>query len=396
MHSAEFDYELPDASIAKHPLAQRDASKLLVFRDGQIEEAHFAELHKHLPHSSFLMLNNTKVVRARMMFRKSTGASIEIFLLEPISPADYALSFGSRAQVSWKCLVGNLKRWKDEPLQLEVAQHNATITACKSEVYTDGVEVHFSWDNPELSFAQVVELCGEVPIPPYLNRCSEQRDNADYQTIYAQPEGSVAAPTAGLHFTDGVFDSLSKKNIYPHYVTLHVGAGTFRPMKSELVGQHTMHTEHFFVERAFIERYLGSSGLKVAVGTTTLRTMESLYWLGVKAHTHTLGDELFVGQWEPYQLEPIGVEQSMQALLGLMDARSTDVLDASTQIMIAPGYKSRTAGALITNFHQPRSTLLVLVAALLGDSWHQVYRYALEHEFRFLSYGDSSLLFFDK
>lgn len=391
----EFDYELPDERIAKHPLGRRDASKLLVVRNGQMLETQFAHIAQHLPQGSFLMLNNTKVVRARLRFTKTSGANIEIFLIEPVTPADYALSFAEHHRVKWKCLVGNLKRWKDEPLTLHIPEHNATITASKSGVYTDGIEVDFSWDNADLSFAQVVELCGEVPIPPYLNRRSEQRDNADYQTIYAQPEGSVAAPTAGLHFTPQVFEQLAQRDVHPHYITLHVGAGTFRPMKSENVGEHEMHSEHFFAERRLIEDYLNSNGAKIAVGTTTLRSMESLYWLGVKAHRQMLNNSLFVGQWEPYSIEPVSVEQSMRALLNLMDERATDVLSASTQIMITPGYRVRTANALITNFHQPRSTLLVLVSALLGERWREVYSYALNHNFRFLSYGDSSLLFFD-
>lgn len=391
----EFDYELPDERIAKHPLGQRDASKLLVVRNGQMLETQFSQIAQHLPSESFLMLNNTKVVRARLRFTKTSGANIEIFLIEPIAPADYAVSFAEHHRVKWKCLVGNLKRWKNEPLMLHLPEHNTTITASKSAIYSDGVEVDFSWDNAALSFAQVVELCGEVPIPPYLNRRSEQRDNADYQTIYAQPEGSVAAPTAGLHFTSQVFEQLAQRNVHPHYITLHVGAGTFRPMKSEHVGEHEMHSEHFFAERSLIEDYLKSDGVKIAVGTTTLRSMESLYWLGVKAHRRMLNNSLFVGQWEPYSIEPVSVEQSMRALLNLMDERATDVLAASTQIMITPGYRVRTANALITNFHQPRSTLLVLVSALLGERWREVYSYALNHDFRFLSYGDSSLLFFD-
>lgn len=391
----EFDYELPDERIAKHPLGQRDASKLLVVRNGQMLETQFSQIAQHLPSGSFLMLNNTKVVRARLRFTKTSGANIEIFLIEPVAPADYAVSFAEHHRVKWKCLVGNLKRWKDEPLMLHLPEHNTTITANKSAIYSDGVEVDFSWDNVALSFAQVVELCGEVPIPPYLNRRSEQRDNADYQTIYARPEGSVAAPTAGLHFTPQVFEQLAQRNVHPHYITLHVGAGTFRPMKSEHVGEHEMHSEHFFAERSLIEDYLKSDGVKIAVGTTTLRSMESLYWLGVKAHRRMLNDSLFVGQWEPYSIEPVSVEQSMRALLNLMDERATDVLAASTQIMITPGYRVRTANALVTNFHQPRSTLLVLVSALLGERWREVYSYALNHDFRFLSYGDSSLLFFD-
>lgn len=391
----EFDYELPDERIAKHPLGQRDASKLLVVRNDQMLETQFSQIAQHMPQGSFLMLNNTKVVRARLRFTKTSGANIEIFLIEPVTPADYAVSFAEHHRVRWKCLVGNLKRWKDEPLTLHIPDHNTTITASKSGDYVDGIEVDFSWDNAALSFAQVVELCGEVPIPPYLNRRSEQRDNADYQTIYAQPEGSVAAPTAGLHFTPEVFEQLAQRDVHPHYITLHVGAGTFRPMKSEHVGEHEMHSEHFFAERRLIEDYLNSNGTKIAVGTTTLRSMESLYWLGVKAHRQMLNNSLFVGQWEPYSIEPVGVEQSMRALLNLMDERATDVLSASTQIMITPGYRVRTANALITNFHQPRSTLLVLVSALLGERWREVYSYALNHDFRFLSYGDSSLLFFE-
>ncbi|MBQ9470186.1 MAG: S-adenosylmethionine:tRNA ribosyltransferase-isomerase [Bacteroidales bacterium] len=390
--SSAFDYLLPEERIAKHPLPQRDASKLLVVRGQQMLETQFKHIAQHIPPQSFLVLNNTKVVRARLRFTKASGASIEIFLVEPVAPTDYALSFGSHGSVRWRCLVGNLKRWKNEPLKFEASSY--TLTACKSSHCADGVEVDFSWDNPDLSFAQVVELCGEIPIPPYLNRRSEQRDSTDYQTIYAQPEGSVAAPTAGLHFTPKVFEQLSQIGVQPHYITLHVGAGTFRPMKSELVGAHEMHTEHFFADRGLIASCLEASSLRIAVGTTSLRSLESLYWLGVKAHRQILDQELFVGQWEPYRLEPTSVEQALQALLCLMDARGLDVLAASTQIMITPGYQVRMADALITNFHQPRSTLLVLVASLLGDRWRTAYSYAMEHGFRFLSYGDSSLLFF--
>lgn len=390
---ADYDYNLPDGRIAKHPLSQRDSSKLLVYKDGGISQSEFSAIDALIPEDSFLILNNTKVVRARLRFRKTSGATIEIFLLEPIMPADYAQSFACNQQVTWKCLVGNLKRWKEGSLELTIPNTEDVLTASKLNILSEGLEIRFSWENSDLSFAQIIERCGEVPIPPYLNRKTEDEDNTRYQTVYASPEGSVAAPTAGLHFTSGVFEKLAKKNVFPHYLTLHVGAGTFKPMKAEHIGDHEMHTEHFFVERELIQGYLNSKGIKIVVGTTTLRTLESLYWLGVKLAADNNLNQFFVSQWEPYELRPIGVLRAFEAILRYMDEHRIDTFSASTQIMIAPSYPIRTADALITNFHQPKSTLLLLVSALVGNDWHRIYRYAMEHDFRFLSYGDSSILF---
>lgn len=391
---ADYDYNLPDERIAKHPLQQRDSSKLLIYKDGNISEGAFCGIDSVIPADSMLILNNTKVVRARLRFKKASGATIEIFLLEPIIPSDYAQSFASSTEVTWKCLVGNLKRWKEGDLTLQIPNTQFVLTASKIANLTEGLEIRFSWNSSDISFAQVIEICGEVPIPPYLNRNTEEDDNMRYQTVYAKPEGSVAAPTAGLHFTDSVFTKLAQKNVYPHYLTLHVGAGTFKPMKAEHIVDHEMHAEHFFVERALLEDYLNSKGKKVVVGTTTLRSLESLYWIGVKIFRNETSNLFYISQWEPYSLEPIDVNQSFEAILNYMDKNGINTFSATTQIMIAPaGYTIRTADALITNFHQPKSTLLLLVASIVGDDWHRIYEYAMNHDFRFLSYGDSSILF---
>lgn len=390
---ADYSYPLPAERIAKHPLEQRDSSKLLVYRNGLITTDVFSSIDTHIPQNSLLILNNTRVVRARLRFKKASGATIEVFLFEPISPLDYALSFASTGQVVWKCMVGNLKRWKDGSLELPIPHTSSVLKASKIECCTQSVEVKFTWDDPALPFARIVELSGEVPIPPYLNRPSEDTDNTRYQTVYANPEGSVAAPTAGLHFTQGVLSKLSDKGIIPQHITLHVGAGTFKPMKEGCIGEHEMHTEHFIVERSLIAGLHNAEGQIFVVGTTTLRTLESLYWLGVKAFNGQLCAPLFIGQWEPYSLQPIDPKAAFDALMRYLDEHELNICAASTQIMIAPGYRVRTADALITNFHQPKSTLLLLVAAAVGDDWRKIYDYALKNDFRFLSYGDSSILY---
>lgn len=390
---SEYNYNLPENRIAKHPLEQRDSSKLLVYRKGQICETTFNLLSQELADNSFMILNNTKVVRARLRFKKTSGGNIEVFLLEPLTPSDYDLSFSSTGPVVWKCLVGNLKRWKNGDLQMQIPQSDISVTATKSAIYNGEVEITFRWDSRSLSFADIVERCGEMPIPPYLNRKAEEADSTRYQTVYAQPEGSVAAPTAGLHFSDEVFKQLALKHIAPHYLTLHVGAGTFRPMKTEQIGEHTMHTEHFIVSRELIHDYLCAKGPHVVIGTTSLRALESMYLLGTKLVNGIHLNHYFISQWEAYSMKLTSVEQAFTALLRHMDERGMAHLQASTQIMLAPGYKIRTADALLTNFHQPQSTLLLLVAALVGPDWHKIYDYALQHDFRFLSYGDSSLLF---
>jgi S-adenosylmethionine:tRNA ribosyltransferase-isomerase len=394
---SDYDYPLPDDRIAKYPLAHRDQSKLLVLNSSGIIDDCFANISEYLSEGSLMVFNNTRVVRARLLFRKMTGASIELFLLEPTAPNDYAMSFGSTGSVRWKCIVGNLKRWKEGSLQMDIPRTPAKLMARKVVLLPEGAEIEFEWGSKGLSFAQVIELCGVVPIPPYLNRKTEPQDQFRYQTIYALPEGSVAAPTAGLHFTDEVFKTLEAKSIVKEFVTLHVGAGTFKPVKSESVLDHSMHTEHFFVERSALDSIAQSGRKRVIVGTTTLRTLESLYWLGVKAKLGELSEPFSVSQWEPYDLtQGIDVETSINALIEYMKKNGLEVISASTQIMIVPGYRIRIADALVTNYHQPKSTLLLLVAALIGDRWRAVYNHALANGYRFLSYGDSQLLFVEK
>jgi len=393
IHISDFDYPLPDERIAKHPLDERDKSKILLYKQSSIDEDIFINLADHLPANSLILFNNTKVVQARLLFKRATGAQVEVFLIEPIIPFDYVISFASTFKVVWKCIVGNLKKWKEEVLQMPIPTTTSTLSAKRVKNLTEGVEIELSWDDSTLSFARIVELCGNIPIPPYLNRDAEQEDKERYQTIYAKPEGSVAAPTAGLHFTEKVFESLKIKNIDIEYVTLHVGAGTFKPVKADNIKDHEMHTEHFIVKRSTIDKLLKNKGKRVIVGTTSLRTLESIYWLGVKALEGKLNDQLSVSQWEPYELtQNISVDESLKALELFMSDHMYDYLSASTQILIVPGYQVRMADALITNYHQPKSTLLLLVAAFIGEDWKKVYNYALSHNFRFLSYGDSSLL----
>jgi len=390
---SDFDYSLPDDRIAKHPLNERDQSKLLVYKSSEIREDNFLNISNYLPKDSLIIFNNTKVVQARLLFKRATGAQIEIFLLEPIRPHDYVLSFASNEQVTWKCIVGNLKKWKEDYLEMDIPGSKTKLIAEKIKVLSEGLEILFRWNDRNLSFARIIELCGNVPIPPYLNRDAEIDDKERYQTIYAKPEGSVAAPTAGLHFTNKVLDSIIIKNINPEYVTLHVGAGTFKPVKSERIVEHEMHTEHFFVNNSLIEKLAKNEVKKIIVGTTTLRTLESIYWLGVKAIEGKLKEPYFVSQWEPYELsQNISVLDALEALSNYLNQNGITTLSASTQIMIVPGYSIKMADALITNYHQPKSTLLLLVAAFIGEDWKKVYEYALSHNFRFLSYGDSSLL----
>jgi S-adenosylmethionine:tRNA ribosyltransferase-isomerase len=342
-----------------------------------------------------LIFNNTKVVQARLLFTKSTGASIEIFLLNPVMPNDYQLAFGTTSETHWNCIVGNIKRWKGEILELPLNSLGISLKAEMVSRTEDGALIKFNWDKLEISFAQVIELCGQVPIPPYLNREPEEEDKARYQTVYAKPEGSVAAPTAGLHFTNEVLSSLKSKRINFAEVTLHVGAGTFKPVKSETIGDHEMHTERIYITKSLINNILKTRGRIVVVGTTSMRTLESLYWLGVKLLENK---EPFinpiVNQWDGYTLNAeYSIESSLNALLMHIDKTGSDYISASTRMIIVPGYKFRVVDVLITNFHQPRSTLLLLVAAFIGNDWTEVYNYALENNFRFLSYGDSSILF---
>lgn len=390
----QFDYELSDERIAKYPMTDRDKSKLLIFNDGNISETTFSNVVNVLQGNELLIFNNTKVIHARLFFKKVTGAVIEIFCLEPIKPADYACNFAERQSCEWRCLVGNLKKWKEGVISCSFSLNGEVLqlNAEKVEILDGGeVTIRFSWSSG-CSFAEVLESCGKIPIPPYLNRESESSDTLRYQTVYSKNEGSVAAPTAGLHFTQSIIRQLREKGVTTDEVTLHVGAGTFRPVKSELIGGHDMHTEHVVIKQTTVENILNAQGEIVAVGTTSVRTLESLYWMGVK---RGLGIEEFyhIEQWEPYSLpQNVSLKESMQNLLSWFDETNADSLKAATTIIIVPGYKYRVVNRLFTNFHQPHSTLLLLVGAAIGDDWHKVYNYAMANGFRFLSYGDSSLL----
>ena len=457
----DYDYALPEDRIAKFPLPERDASKLLIYDKGQISETKFRSLPSLLPEGSLMVFNNTRVIQARLHFRKKTpsnspvkgedsgeeslpiegvgrgsGALIEVFLLEPACPVEYQENFASKGSCTWYCLVGNSKKWKEGKLTRTLTIDHSTLTITAERVGTHGTsqEIRFEWwtddadskqqtrDNGQCSmfngqcsmtFAEVLDAIGELPIPPYLNRKTEESDKTTYQTVYSKIKGSVAAPTAGLHFTQRVLQDIDARGIEREEVTLHVGAGTFRPVKSEDIGGHDMHTEHLAVHRRTIERLLAHNGEAIAVGTTSVRTLESLYYMGVLANpapspnpspeeegdTESLpprgevGGGLHVPQWMPYEYDNrLSTMEALTALLRYMDERGEEVLHASTQIIIAPGYKYHIVRRMITNFHQPQSTLLLLVSAFIGDAWHDVYDYALGHDFRFLSYGDSSML----
>ena len=395
----EYNYPLPDERIAKYPLAKRDASKLLVYKNQKITESVFSSVSDFLPCNTLLVYNNTRVIQARLLFKKDTGASIEVFCLEPLQPADYAQSLGSTTECVWKCMIGNLKKWKEGKLskQIELAGEKCTFTAERHQTEGNTHSVKFSWDNAAIHFADILENAGELPIPPYLHRKTEESDLTTYQTVYSKIKGSVAAPTAGLHFTEDVFDSLKPKQITIEEVTLHVGAGTFQPVKTRDIAEHHMHTEVISVQRSTIESLLKQLGNIIAVGTTSVRTLESLYYIGRQVQEGT-GEgkenmELSVSQWEPYEYnEEVSTSDALQSLLDYMYENNLTTLHAETQIMIKPGYKFRVVNGMITNFHQPKSTLLLLVSAFVGGNWKQIYDYALENDFRFLSYGDSSLL----
>lgn len=400
----DYDYSLPDERIAKFPLAGRDGSKLLVYDGGRISETRFRSLPSLLPEGALMVFNNTRVIQARLHFRKGEaqdGALIEVFLLEPASPEEYQENFARRDGCSWYCLVGNLKKWKEGRLSrtITVGGREVLLTAERTGVHGTSQEIRFCWDG-EATWAEVIDAAGELPIPPYLNRETQESDKTTYQTVYSKIKGSVAAPTAGLHFTERVLDEIAARGIECEEVTLHVGAGTFRPVKSEDIGGHDMHTEHIAVRRHTIERLLAHGGEAVAVGTTSVRTLESLYYMGVLASRESLpgsslkgGTGLHVPQWMPYEYDNrLSTTEALEALLRYMDACGEDVLHSSTQIIIAPGYEYHVVRRMITNFHQPQSTLLLLVSAFIGDAWREVYDYALGNGFRFLSYGDSSLL----
>lgn len=414
---SDYNYDLPDERIAKFPIAQRDHSKLLVYKHGEVSDDVFHHLPTYLPQGALMIFNNTKVIQARLHFRKETGALIEVFLMEPAEPTDYELMFQTTGHCSWLCMIGNLKKWKEGSLKrdFEIKGNKLTLSATMRRGDALGSEaqkmvakgggtnywVDFDWDNDKVSFAEILEAVGELPIPPYLNRKTEESDKTTYQTVYSKIKGSVAAPTAGLHFTEAVLKDLDAHGIDREEVTLHVGAGTFKPVKSLEIEGHQMHTEYIVVHRRSLEKLIKHECRVIAVGTTSVRTIESLYYMGVHLlkHPEANEEELHVKQWDPYELsedgnlvDEITPMQAIQAIIDYLDRNGLEALHSSTQIIIAPGYQYKIVKMLVTNFHQPQSTLLLLVSAFLKGDWRKVYDYALSHDFRFLSYGDSSLL----
>ena len=407
LYIADFNYPLPDERIAKYPLPERDHSKLLIYRDGAVSEDHFYNVGEYINPSALLIYNNTRVIQARLEFYKTTGARIEVFCLEPLTPHDYQLSLSSTTGCTWKCMVGNAKKWHDEPVTLTINRSSSAIIlrAYKEAQMGNTFAVRFEWDGDDISFAEILDAAGELPIPPYLNRKTEASDLKTYQTVYSRIKGSVAAPTAGLHFTESVLADLHRRGIETDELTLHVGAGTFLPVKTADANEHTMHTEIIAVPRETIAHILAKLGSIVAVGTTSMRTLESLYFIGCQLRNAEMSeyrniDSIHVDQFEPYEndsqhsaLSPrLSTAEALQSILDYLDATHQQTLHAETQIMIKPGYTFHVVDQLITNFHQPQSTLLLLVSAFVGGDWHTIYDYALSHDFRFLSYGDSSIL----
>lgn len=437
----DYDYPLPDERIARYPLAQRDQSQLLIFgrqTDAQglplIEQQHFCDLPSLVPAGSMVVFNNTKVIQARLHFRKPTGGIVEVFCLEPERPKDYQQNFAAEHECWWTCLVGNSKKWKEGPLSLSVTMPDGRLVTLYCEragSLGPSQLIHFYWDQPgtsplAVSFAQLLDAMGELPIPPYLNRATEESDKQTYQTVYSRIQGSVAAPTAGLHYTPEVLDALQRNNVDLQYLTLHVGAGTFKPVKSETIEGHDMHTEFISVPRSVIQNIhdflqsradhptplhrsgVGARSLLIATGTTSVRTLESLYYIGEKLVQHDASrpvqaEDLVVHQWEPYDQEhTLSTLDALRAILDYLDRTGQDTLVTATQILIAPGFRYRLVEVIVTNFHMPQSTLLLLVSAfvdgedLAGPNWHRIYQYAMNHGFRFLSYGDSSILFRQK
>ena len=387
----DFNYPLSEEQIAKYPISPRDHSKLLLYKGGEISHDIFHNIGRHIKDTSLLVYNNTRVIQARLIFQKATGARIELFCLEPLLPREYTLSLSSTEGCEWECLVGNSKKWKNDPLTLYIASIGVTLTATRIESLEFSQRIRFTWDNPQISFGELLDAIGELPIPPYLNRPTEDSDKENYQTVYSRIQGSVAAPTAGLHFTENVIQQLKEQGLTFEEITLHVGAGTFRPVKTEDANQHTMHTETIILRRESIEALQKHLGKIIAIGTTTVRTLESLYYLGHQNWDESTTPE--VKQFDPYKTDyTMTASNALQNVLDTMTRNKTDILQARTQIMIKPGYTFRIIEGMITNFHQPQSTLLLLVSALIGEDWKKVYQYAQEHQFRFLSYGDSSLL----
>lgn len=393
----DYNYSLPDERIAKFPLPKRDESKLLLYRDGKVSESIFKHITDYLPEGSLMVFNNTRVIQARLLFQRATGAQIEVFCLDPAAPHDYELIFQQTEACNWICLIGNAKKWKEPVLSREitVAGQTVRLSAEKVQSYGETHQIRFSWDGG-FSFAEVLDAAGELPIPPYLHRKTEESDLKTYQTVYSKIKGSVAAPTAGLHFTPEVLADLDAKGFGREELTLHVGAGTFKPVKSETIEGHEMHTEYISVRRSTIERVMQNFGKIIAVGTTSVRTLESLYYIGVTLATHpdATSEELVVRQWMPYEdannrLTPT---EALQNILDYLDKHQLNTLITATQIIIAPGYEFKIVKGIVTNFHQPKSTLLLLISAFVKGDWKNIYDYALGHDFRFLSYGDSSLL----
>lgn len=392
----ELDYRLPDEAVAIRPLAARDQSKLLVWNDGTITDAAFRSLADYLPEHSLLVFNNTQVIRARLHFQKETGANIEIFCLDPMQPADYQLAFQQRQSCVWNCLVGNLKKWKEERLSLiiKIDEKEVALHAEKLSRQDSSVQICFSWDDEQYNFATLIEAAGVLPIPPYLHREAEANDLERYQTIYSKEKGSVAAPTAGLHFTENTFAQLDAKHISRAEVTLHVGAGTFKPVQSKQIGEHEMHAEQVIIHRSLLEQLQQNKGKLIAVGTTSIRSLESLYWLGVKMHCQPNIESIDfnISQWMPYEEDlQLSAEQALQSVADYMQAHDMNQIAFHTKIIIVPSYEFRLVQGMITNFHQPQSTLLLLISAFVGEDWKRIYAHALKHNYRFLSYGDSNL-----
>ena len=405
-----YDYNLPDERIAKYPLEERDKSKLLIYKNQGISERHFYNLPEEIPADSLIVFNNTKVIQARLHFRKETGALLEVFCLEPESPRDYQQNFSCEHECTWTCLVGNSKKWKDGALSQTITVDDTEVVLSCERIGESGAsqKIHFFWDKP-VSFAKILDAIGELPIPPYLNRETEEKDKQTYQTVYSRIKGSVAAPTAGLHFTEKELQALRDKNVDLEYITLHVGAGTFKPVKSETIEGHDMHTEFISVPRKVIENILNhlksSAAPLVAVGTTSVRTLESLFYIGYKLSQNpdAHAEELVVHQWEPYDISySLSTIEALENIIAYLERTGEENLVTATQILIAPGFQFRLVKTIVTNFHMPQSTLLLLVSAFVdgdsleGPNWHNIYKYAMEHEFRFLSYGDSSILFKEK
>ena len=391
---ADYDYPLPDGRIAKFPLPKRDMSKLLVYRNGNITESQFFHLPEFLPSETMLVFNNTRVIHARLFFRKPTGSLIEVFCLEPWQQP-VATAFEQRGHSRWLCFIGNNKKWKEESLSREYksGETTHTVTATRREAKGNAWIVDFDWTGGE-SFAELIESIGVIPLPPYLHREAEASDNDRYQTVYALHQGSVAAPTAGLHFTDALLSKLKDSRFKTEYITLHVGAGTFKPVSTDTIGEHEMHVEKVQISHSNLTNILAHLGKPVIpVGTTSVRTLESIYWFGVQLSQNPDIESMHVRQWDPYTLEDLNIttEQSLSNVLQWMERHDSEYLFGDTQLLIAPGYRYHVINGLITNFHQPKSTLLLLVSALIGDNWKECYRYALDHDFRFLSYGDSCL-----